>query len=448
MKSARLVCVATWLCVLSPSFAAAEERAVAFTHVRLVDGSGGVPLDDAVVVVSGDRIVAAGPRGTAIPQSAEIRDERGRTIIPGLVSDHSHVGQVGGTSIGAANYTRLKIEAELRQYRRFGVTTIMALGNNAPLFESIRTEAHAGQTDGADLFGVVRGIGVPEGAPPQAMLKLGPDQIFRPRNADEAKAAVDAMAERKTDLIKIWLDDFGGGLPVKMSPEVYAAVIDQAHRRGVRVAAHIHDLADAKAIVAAGADILAHGVRDLPVDLDFIQAMKAKGVWYVPTLALDEATFAWADQAPWTQMPVVRAALSPELARQVGSPEWRSKVLADPKTADARASLAMNLRNLKILYDSGVKIGFGTDSGATPLRVAGVAEHRELALMVEAGLAPLQALTIATANAAEVLKLTDRGRIAAGLRADFIVLDADPSQAIANSQSIREVWLHGRVFAR
>lgn len=145
---------------------------------------------------------------------------------------------------------------------------------------------------------------------------------------------------------------------------------------------------------------------------------------------------------------VRQAALSPELARQFADPAWRSKVLADPKTAAARASLAMNLRNLKTLHDAGVKIGFGTDSGATPLRVAGIAEHRELALMVEAGLTPQQALKIATANAADALRLTDRGRIAPGLRADFIVLDADPSRAIGNSQSIREVWLRGRVFPR
>ncbi|AGA26845.1 amidohydrolase family protein [Singulisphaera acidiphila] len=428
--------------------ATAAEHVVAFTHVRLVDGKGGPPINEAVVVIEGNRIVTVGPSGTAIPEGAEIRDSHGLTMIPGLVSDHSHIGQVGGTSTGAENYTRTRIEAELRQYRDYGVTTVTALGNNGPLFETIRAEAHAGRTDGADLFGVDRGVGVPDGAPPQAMVKLGPDQLFRPRNAVEARAAITAMAERKTDLIKIWLDDFAGGVPAKMSPEVYNAVIDEAHRRGIRVAAHIHDLADAKAIVAAGADIIAHGVRDQPVDPVFIDAMKAQGVWYVATLSLDDATFAWADQAPWTQTPFAKAALSPELARQFADPAWRSKVLADPKTAAARASLAMNLRNLKTLHDAGVKIGFGTDSGATPLRVAGIAEHRELALMVEAGLTPQQALKIATANAADALRLTDRGRIAPGLRADFIVLDADPSRAIGNSQSIREVWLRGRVFPR
>lgn len=421
---------------------------VALVHVRLIDGEGGPPVDDAVVVIAEGRIVAAGPFGLQIPDGAEVRDLAGKTLTPGFVSNHSHVGQVHGLTNGAANYTRDTIEAELRRYRDYGVTTVTALGNNGPAFEAIRADAHAGRIDGADLFGVVRAIGVPDGAPPAAMVKLAPDQLFRPSTAEEAHAAVDFMADHRTDLVKIWLDDFGGGVPAKMSPVVYRAVIERAHDRGVRVAAHIHDLADAKAIVAAGADMLAHGVRDEPVDAELIAALKEGGVWYVPTLALDEASFAWAEKAAWTASPFARAALSPELAGQVDDPAWRDKVLADPKTAASRASLAMNLRNLKALFDAGVAIGFGTDSGATPLRVAGIAEHRELALMVEAGLTPLQALTVATSRAAEVLRLDDRGRIAPGLRADLLIFDRDPSTDIAETQSLREVYVLGRRHVR
>ncbi|RZM31327.1 MAG: hypothetical protein EOP67_33565, partial [Sphingomonas sp.] len=150
---------------------------------------------------------------------------------------------------------------------------------------------------------------------------------------------------------------------------------------------------------------IAHGIRDTPVPPAFVATLKAKGIWYIPTLQLDEATFAWADRAPWTQTPFARAALSPALAQQVDDPAWRAKILADPKTADARKSLAMNLRNLKTLYDAGVKIGFGTDSGASAVRVPGIAEHRELALMVEAGLTPAQAVRVATAAGADLLGL-------------------------------------------
>ena len=426
--------------VLASSVAA---ETVAITGVRLIDGAGGPPVPNATIVIDNGRITAAGT-GVAIPRGAQRRNYAGRSIIPGLISDHSHVGQVGGTQDGAENYTRSKIIAELQQYRRYGVTTVVALGLNGPIFETIRAEAHAGVIGGADLFGVDHGIGVPAGGPPQATLKVGPDQLYRPATPQEAREDVRRMAARKTDLVKLWLDDFGGTAP-KMTPDIYWAVIDESHQLGLRVAAHIHDLADAEAIVAAGADILAHGVRDQEVPADFIATLKRRGVWYIATLNLDESTFAWADQAPWTRTQFARAALSPALARQIDDPAWRAGVEAAKATAAARHSLEMNLHNLKLLYDGGVKIGFGTDSGAVALRVPGIAEHRELALMVQAGLSPMQALTVATRNAAALLGRQDRGTLSTGRRADFSVLGSDPSMNIAAADDIVEVWEAGRI---
>lgn len=432
--------------VLSLPLSPAAAETVALTGVRLIDGLGGRPIENATILVRDGEIVGAGKR-LAIPSGIRALHYRGRSVVPGLISDHSHVGQVNGIETGAKNYARQTIADELAQYRRYGVTTVTALGNNGPLFDSLRADAHAGRIEGADLFGVDQGIGVPNGAPPQAMIKVDPDQLFRPANAEEAREAVRQMASTKTDLVKLWLDDFGGSLPAKMKPEVYQAVIDESHKLGLRVAAHIHDLADAEAIVDAGADILAHGVRDKPVTPALIEKLRSKGTWYVPTLALDEATFAWADQAPWTLTPFARAALSPELKQQIDDPAWRKKTLADPNTDAARRGLEMNLRNLKTLHDAGVKIGFGTDSGATPLRVPGIAEHRELALMVQAGLSPLEALTIATANAAALLARDDRGTLQPGKRADFVVLDGNPSADISAADQIVEVWTRGQPSA-
>jgi imidazolonepropionase-like amidohydrolase len=416
---------------------------IALTGVRLIDGAGDPPVPNATVIVDGGRITAAGA-GVVIPRGAQRRNYAGRTVIPGLISDHSHVGQVGGTQDGAENYTRSNIMSQLQQYRRYGVTTIVALGLNGPIFETIRAEAHAGMIGGADLFGVDRGIGVPEGGPPQATLKLAPDQLYRPTTPQEAREDIRRMAARRTDLVKLWLDDFGGSAP-KMKPEIYTAVIDESHKLGLRVAAHIHDLADAEAVVAAGADILAHGVRDQEVPVEFIATLKQRGTWYIPTLSLDESTFAWADQAPWTRAAFARAALSRPLAREIDDPAWRASIEHAKETAEARHALEINLRNLKPLYDAGVRIGFGTDSGAVALRVPGIAEHRELALMVQAGLTPMQALTIATRDAAALLGRRDRGILSAGRRADFIVLGSDPSINIAAIDDIVEVWDAGRI---
>jgi imidazolonepropionase-like amidohydrolase len=413
---------------------------------RLIDGTGGKVVDDAVVVIVGEKILAAGPRATTpIPSGAQIVVYEGKTIMPGIISDHSHVGIVNGVDVGAASYSRSNILRQLRQYEAYGVTTVTALGLNGALFDPIRAEMHAGKTPGADLFGVDRGIGVPDGAPPAGLLPVGPDQLFRPATPEQAREAVQAMASRQTDLVKLWLDDFGGSVPSKMKPEIYDAVIDESHKHGLRVAAHIHDLDDAKAILRAGADILAHGVRDKPVDSEFLAEMKSRGAVYVATLSLDEATFVYADGPAWMKDPFFQHALQPQLRDRLADPVWRDKVAKDPKSAAARASLNMNLRNLKAVFDAGVAVGFGTDSGATPVRIPGFAEHRELSLMVQAGLTPMEALTIATHHAAAALALSDRGVLLPGKRADLLVLDRDPTEDIDNTRSIRAVWHRGHL---
>lgn len=422
---------------------AGSAQPIAFTHVRLIDGRGGPPVPNATVVIDGGAIVSAGAN-VPVPETASVRDEGGRTLMPGLISDHSHVGQVSGTSNGAENYTAANVEAELAQYARYGVTTVITMGVNPPLFDQLRAWSHAGQLGPvADLFGVDQGIGVPGGAPLEGQLRNAPDELFRPANPDEARQAVAKMAAAHTDLVKIWVDDLGGTVP-KMDPAIWHAVIDEAHKRHLRVAAHIHDLADAQALVDGGVDILAHGVRDKAMSAGFADTLRVRGVWYVATLALDEATTAWAERQPWTLTPFARAGLSPALAAEIDDPAWRARTLADPNSAKARKSLAFNIQNLGMAFQSGVRVGFGTDSGATPLRVPGVAEHRELALSAQAGLTPLQALTLATRNAALFLGLTDRGVIAPGKRADLVVLNGDPSADLANAGRISEVWVAGR----
>jgi imidazolonepropionase-like amidohydrolase len=176
--------------------------------------------------------------------------------------------------------------------------------------------------------------------------------------------------------------------------------------------------------------------------------MKRRGVWYIPTLGLDETFFVFAEYPPWMQQPFFRHALQPALAMQFDDPAWRAKKLAETKTiAEEKAAFAMNMPNIKTMYAAGVKIGFGTDSGATPLRIAGFAEHRELQLLTDAGLTPLQAIGTATKNAAALLALDDRGVIAPGKLADLLIVDGDPSKHIADIDRISAVWHRGKQVA-
>jgi imidazolonepropionase-like amidohydrolase len=426
----------------------AYAETIVLHNVRVIDGNGGAPVEHADILINGDRITAinAAEHG-AKPGGATVVDLSGKTALPGLISDHSHLGLVDGAGATGHNVTPTNILRQLRQYEAFGVTTVTSLGLNLQPFYDLQPKLHRGALPGADMFGADRGFGVDMGAPPAATGILN-NQVYRPSTAAEARSMVRKTVPRHPDLLKIWVDDMHGTVPNKMNPVIFKAVIDEAHANHLRVAAHIYYLDDAQRLVDDGVDILAHGVRDQPVDTRLIQAMKAHGVWYIPTLGLDETFFVFAEHPSWTQQPFFLHALQPELAAQFNDPSWRAKKLADTKTiSEEKAAFAMNMRNIKTMYMAGVKIGFGTDSGATPLRIAGFAEHRELQLLVDAGLTPLEAIGTATKNAAALLALGDRGVIEPGKLADLLVVDGDPSKRIADVDRIASVWHRGKQVA-
>jgi imidazolonepropionase-like amidohydrolase len=209
----------------------------------------------------------------------------------------------------------------------------------------------------------------------------------------------------------------------------------------------VYYLADAKRLAALDVDVLAHGVRDQPVDDELIELLKSKGVYYIPTIGVDESAFVYADQPPWMKSPFFLASLQPALRAQFENQAWRQGILANRKLAASRDAVAMNQRNVKALQAAGVKLGFGADSGANPVRIPGFAEHRELQLLCEAGLTPDQALQAATANSAALLGLEDRGTLAPGKLADFVILGADPTEGVEHLQMIESVWRRGRQVA-
>jgi len=278
------------------------------TGARIIDGTGGAPLENGVVVLDGKQILDVGPADKVqAPPGAEVVDVHGKSIIPALISAHSHLGLCQG-ALGPKpeNYIRENVQHELEQYERYGVLTVMSLGVNKDILYAWREEQRMGKLGGADIFTADRGLGVQRGAPPFPLLQ---DQVYRPANIEEARADVRESVARHPDLIKIWLDDLFGTAP-KMEPEIFQAVIeqahaiaDEAHKSKLKVAAHIFYLGDAKALVKAGIDIIAHSVRDQPVDAEFIEAMKANGVVYIPTLDLDESQFIYAEQPTWMQEP-------------------------------------------------------------------------------------------------------------------------------------------------
>lgn len=420
--------------------AAMQAQTLLLRDARLIDGTGAPPQEHVSLLLRDGRIEKIG-QTMVVPKGTSVQELGGKTVMPGLISAHSHLGLlVDDAENSATGYTRENVTAQLRQFERYGVTTIMSLGVNRDLVYGLREEQRAGKLGGATILTAGRGIGVPGGAPG---LPAAADQIYRPATLDEARKDVDELASHHADIVKIWVDGQHGTVP-EMQPEMYRAVIEEAHKQHVRVAAHVYALSDAKQLVADGVDVLAHSVRDQVVDDGFVEAMKQHKVWYVPTFTVDESFFVYAERPEFMKSEFFQQAAGPELLEKFDEPEYAEKVNQDAQTAQHKKDFEIGQQNLKKLFDGGVNVGFGTDSGALPGRIPGFAEHHELELMVQAGLTPMQAIVAATGENAKLLHVADRGTIAVGKRADLLVLDGDPLIDIRNTQKIFAVYHDGR----
>lgn len=421
-----------------------------FTGARLIDGTGRAPVENAVLVIQDGKVAAAGPAATTNygkGADTKVIDLKGRTIMPGIVNAHGHLGLTKGDSLAPENYSRENVAKQLAQYEGYGVTGILSLGLNRPIIYDWRVEQKAGKLPGADIFIGDRGIGVMKGAPP---LNVGEDQVYRPNTPEEARAAVREMAARHPDMLKMWLDDVFGAF-AKMPPDVFNALIseahaavDEAHKQGLRVAAHVFYLSDAKALLKANIDAFAHSVRDQVVDEEFIKEIKARGIPYIPTLTLDESQFIYAEDPVWAAEPFFTAAVDPALIAKWKSDDYRTKLAANVNTPKNKAASANGLKNVKLLFDAGVPIALGTDSGGLMSRIQGFGEHREMQLLVQAGLKPMDAILCATRNSSAVIGAKDRGTLEPGKRADFLVLAGNPLDDIRNTTRLVTIYHDGK----
>jgi imidazolonepropionase-like amidohydrolase len=426
----------------SPVRSQAPAGVTAFEGARLITGDGS-SIENSAFVVANDRITAVGRRGeVAVPSGATRIDITGKTVMPALVDDHVHMGYRKGTSFTADNYTRANLLDMLDRYAYYGIAAILETGTGrGDLPYKVRAEARAGTrylTTGS-------GFGMPNAGPGGPMR----DSAYGVTNEADARKAVQELAANKADMVKIWVDDRAGTVE-KLKPNLYQAIIDEAHKHNLRVLAHTTELADAKALVRAGLDGFAHMVRDKDVDDEFLALLKARpDVFFLETLWGERRAIYTAKPA-WLDDPALREAFSADDLRQLAeqlSPDPK----ADPQAVQrARAMAETNLRNTAKLYAAGVRIALGTDTGGVSGgQFFGLGSHVELELLVtRVGLTPMQALVIGTRTSAENLGLADLGTIAPGKSADFIVLDANPLDNIANTRRINRVYLRGQEIPR
>jgi len=390
-----------------------------FTGVRLIDGTERPAIDNATLVVRDGRIVSAGSN-VDVPAGARAVPLAGKTVIPGLINAHGHVGDTEGLQGG--RYSAGHVMRDLRLYAAYGVTTVVSLGGDqAPAFAA-RDSQRTASLDRARIFAA------------------GP--VLAPKTPAEARQLVADDQAMKVDIVKIRVDDNLGTTP-KMPPEVYRAVIDEAHKRGLRVAVHLFYLADAKSVLDAGADFISHSIRDAAVDDAVISALKTRNVCYCPTLMREVSTFTYESTPAFFSDPFFLKHADPQVVSALEEPARQEAMRTSPSAQRYKAALQIAERNLKKLSDAGVTIAMGTDSGP-PARFQGYFEQMELELMAKSGLTPGQVLAAATRDAARCMKLDrELGTLEPGKWADFVVLDADPLADILNTRKIDSVWIAG-----
>jgi imidazolonepropionase-like amidohydrolase len=397
--------------------------ATAYVGARLIDGTGAAPVEGATMLVRGGRIEAVGPAAQVeVPAGAARVDLDGKTVMPGIINAHGHISDVVGLESGPEHYTKANIERQLGLYARYGVTTVFSLGGDGPDAFEVRAAQNTPALAQARLF------------------VAGP--VVSADDPQRARELVDAIAGTGPDLLKIRVDD-NLGTTRKLDQPVWEAIIEEAHSRGLRVAAHVYYLEDARALVVKDVDFIAHSVRNTEVDEGFASILRSKDVCVCPTLTREVSTYVYESTPDFFNDPFFLREADPAVVEQLKAPERQAQFRGSKSGQTYKAQLPVAMRNVKLLSEAGVRLAFGTDTGPVA-RFQGYFEHMELAMLVEAGLTPMQALVSATGDAARCMRVADRiGTLAPGLEADFLVLGRNPLDDIANTKSLEAVYIKG-----
>ena len=419
-----------------------QSTAVVYEGARLIVGDETAPIENAAFIVDNGLFTYVGPAGTVqVPEGTTRVNLAGKTVMPAMIDAHGHMGYRRGASFRVENYTRENLLDHLQRQAYHGVAAFMSMGTERDLGMALRDELRANPQPNLALFLTAgRGVAMPNGGP-NPPLRESPYPV---QTDAEVRAAVRAEAAKKIDgYIKIWVDDREGTVK-KLTPDLYAAAIDEAHKLGLKAATHTQDREDVKAILKAGVDGFVHPPWRLgqEVDDELVALFKERpNVWMMLTL-WGTRNQIFGPRPAWIDDPLLRETFNEEDIRLLENPKIPADAAAQWKTGVVPRGLAQ-------LKAAGVRFGLGTDAGATNgAQYFGYAAHMEMASMVEAGLTPAEAITIATRNSAEILGLKQLGTVATGKSADFLVLDANPLESIHNSRKINAVYLRGQAVDR
>jgi imidazolonepropionase-like amidohydrolase len=438
--------------------AAMRNRAVLFNNVRIFIGDGRIIANGAVLVRN--RKIAEvfdTPPADTKSLNAEVVESAGKTIIPGLIDMHVHLGAPGGVYDNPKRYADpVAPDRRLAAYLYSGITAVRSTGDFLDQVLKLRGDINSGRYLGAELFACGPLFTGPGGHPtemiknfPAQMQQQARDQFVRlPKSSDEGRKQVDALKTAGVDCIKAVLEsgNAGWGLFNHMDPAIYSAVVAEAQKDNLPTATHTGSAADVKEAADAGSNSIEHGSTVDSVPESTFALLKQKGLAYDPTLTVFEGV---ADVATGNA-----DLLNRSLLQQVGPADLlsstRNFVLKQKKIPDSAfiPMLERSRQNLVAAYKAGVTLIAGSDAG-NMLVIHGPTVQHELEMWVKAGIPPMVALQAATWNAAKILRAEDRiGSIQKGRDATFVLLDGDPLEDITNTERISRVMFRGESIDR
>ncbi|HTB19925.1 MAG TPA: amidohydrolase family protein [Bryobacteraceae bacterium] len=443
--------VAAILSIMGSAVAYSQPGVVLYEGARLIIGNASEPIENGAFVVRNGRIAAIGLKGSIkAPAGATRVDLSGKTVMPTLNNVHIHIGYEGFVSWSVENHTPENVLDHLEREAFYGVGAALSMGEQPTDFAMrFQQDQLAGKFPPAARFFFAAGMAPPGGGPDALLIQgTGPlHAVYEVSTPDEAVATVRKIAAKRIKELKFWVDnrDNSRGGMKKMSPEIYSAVIEEAHKHGMLVHAHATNLADQKGVVKAGVDVLVHTVMNEKIDDEFVAILKAKRPYWTPVMGLGDRSELCDEDNTFIGQTLPEGVVADIKAGKTWLP-------SPPCSAPPTTQFAQREENLRYNFPkyiaAGARIVLGTDAGVSAKYSYGFAEHHEMGMYVRLGLTPAETVIASTSRPTEVLRIQDTGLLAKGKRADFIVLNANPLENIRNTREIDSVYLAGAKLDR